>query len=119
MDLRSDPESINELEKISRTHVTPEEGMSVAQKIGATLYLETSSRRGTGVHEVFEHAARKAFRYQIGKEKTKAVGESVLLYNKLAIGALCPDTLLTHSRIRKSVRTHVVQAEPIYKHVLC
>jgi len=45
--------------------------MAVAQKIGATHYLETSSKRGIGVHEAFERAAREAFRYSLSTKNKR------------------------------------------------
>uniref|UniRef100_A0A8H7XLX8 Uncharacterized protein n=1 Tax=Psilocybe cubensis TaxID=181762 RepID=A0A8H7XLX8_PSICU len=43
-----------------RRAVTPEEGMAVAQKIGAKHYLECSAKSGEGVREVFQYATRAA-----------------------------------------------------------
>ncbi|KAL1921658.1 uncharacterized protein VTP21DRAFT_10300 [Calcarisporiella thermophila] len=59
-DLRYDPAVVEELRKTSQRPVTPEEGMSVAQKIGAYKYLECSAKTGEGVRDVFEHATRAA-----------------------------------------------------------
>ncbi|CAG8486717.1 10773_t:CDS:2 [Paraglomus occultum] len=59
-DLRFDPKTIEELRKTSQRPVTPEEGMAVAQRIGAYKYLECSAKTGDGVREVFEHATRAA-----------------------------------------------------------
>ncbi|PAV16782.1 small GTPase-binding protein [Pyrrhoderma noxium] len=50
-DLRRDPKTIEELRKTSQRPVTPEEGVAVAQKIGAKQYLECSARTGEGVRE--------------------------------------------------------------------
>jgi len=41
--------------------------MAVAQKIGATRYLECSAKSGQGVREVFEHATRAALLSKPGK----------------------------------------------------
>ncbi|KAI8149364.1 P-loop containing nucleoside triphosphate hydrolase protein [Fennellomyces sp. T-0311] len=59
-DLRNDPHTIEELRKTSQRPVTYEEGMAVAQKIGAYKYLECSAKDGDGVREVFENATRAA-----------------------------------------------------------
>ncbi|KAH9480045.1 GTP-binding protein rho1 [Psilocybe cubensis] len=54
------PRVIEELRKTSQRPVTPEEGMAVAQKIGAKHYLECSAKSGEGVREVFQYATRAA-----------------------------------------------------------
>ncbi|KAL1923982.1 uncharacterized protein VTP21DRAFT_7017 [Calcarisporiella thermophila] len=59
-DLRYDPAVIEELRKTSQRPVSPEEGMTIAQKIGAYKYLECSAKTGEGVRDVFEHATRAA-----------------------------------------------------------
>ncbi|KAG9085798.1 GTP-binding protein Rho1 [Ceratobasidium sp. UAMH 11750] len=59
-DLRYDPETIKELRRTNQHPVTPEEGMAVAQKIGARHYIECSARTGEGVREVFHYATRAA-----------------------------------------------------------
>ncbi|KAI8367379.1 GTP-binding protein rhoA [Choanephora cucurbitarum] len=57
-DLRNDPGKIEELRRTSQRPVTTEEGLGVAQKIGAYKYLECSAKTGEGVREVFQHATR-------------------------------------------------------------
>ncbi|KAM6491364.1 small GTPase-binding protein, partial [Amanita muscaria] len=57
-DLRRDYRVIEDLRKYNQRPVTPEEGMAVAQKIGAKHYLECSARTGEGVREVFQFATR-------------------------------------------------------------
>ncbi|KAF8519697.1 P-loop containing nucleoside triphosphate hydrolase protein [Gautieria morchelliformis] len=75
-DLRRDPKTIEELRKTSQRPVTPEEGMAVAQKIGAKNYLECSAKSGEGVREVFQYATRAALlsrKASGGKGKGKCV----------------------------------------------
>ena len=59
-DLRRDPKTIEDLRKAGQWLVTPEEGMDMAQKIGAKQYLECSAISGEGVREVFQCATRAA-----------------------------------------------------------
>lgn len=76
-DLRRDPKIIEELRKTSQRPVSPEEGMAVAQKIGAARYLECSAKTGEGVREVFEHATRAALLSK-GSKKRGSKGCMVL-----------------------------------------
>jgi len=59
-DLRRDPKTIEMLKRHGQRTVSSEEGMAVAQKIGARQYLECSAKLGEGVREVFQHATRVA-----------------------------------------------------------
>lgn len=59
-DLRNDPKTIEDLRKTNQQPVTTDEGMAIANKIGAYKYLECSAKDGEGVREVFEHATRAA-----------------------------------------------------------
>ncbi|KAJ3540317.1 hypothetical protein NMY22_g4351 [Coprinellus aureogranulatus] len=70
-DLRRDPRVIEELRKTSQRPVTPEEGMAVAQKIGAKHYLECSAKTGEGVREVFQYATRAALLSKGQRKKSK------------------------------------------------
>ncbi|OMH86190.1 GTP-binding protein rho1 [Zancudomyces culisetae] len=67
-DLRNDPRTIEDLRRNGLHPVTTEEGMSVAQKIGAFKYLECSAKTNDGVREVFEAATRAAL---LSKTKKK------------------------------------------------
>jgi len=60
VDLRDDRDVIEELRKNNQMPVTQEQGMKVAQKLGAYKYLECSAKLGIGVQEVFENATRAA-----------------------------------------------------------
>lgn len=81
-DLRHDKETLTILSK-HRTHpVTSEEALSVARQLGATTYVETSSRASSkGVKDAFEVAALAALgklnkqqmkqQKQVGRSKSK------------------------------------------------
>ncbi|KAG9119154.1 GTP-binding protein Rho1 [Ceratobasidium sp. 392] len=70
-DLRHDPATIEELRKYGQKPVTTEEGMVLAQKIGARRYLECSAKTGEGVHEVFQRAARASLERPEKHKKSK------------------------------------------------
>ncbi|KZP09572.1 ras-domain-containing protein [Athelia psychrophila] len=59
-DIRREPKVIEELRKTSQHPVTKEEGIAVAEKIGARIYLECSAKTGFGVRELFLFATRAA-----------------------------------------------------------
>jgi hypothetical protein len=63
-DLRGDPNTIKELNKMKQEPVKPEEGRAMAEKINAFAYLECSAKSKEGVREVFETATRAAL--QVG-----------------------------------------------------
>ncbi|OHW95337.1 GTP-binding protein rho2 [Colletotrichum incanum] len=67
-DLRENPVSIKEMRKESLRFVTYQEGVDVAEGIGAWKYLECSSLSGKGVDNVFEAATRAAL-LTIGKDE--------------------------------------------------
>ncbi|GAA5861697.1 hypothetical protein JCM8547_000708 [Rhodosporidiobolus lusitaniae] len=60
-DLRTSPRAIDLLKAQGRHPVTYEEGLAVAQRIGAR-YAEVSAMKGEGVEEVFEMALGEAMR---------------------------------------------------------
>jgi len=72
MDLRNDPRTIEELRRAGHKPVSFEEAASVAQKIGATRYLECSAKEGKGVKAVFEHATRAALLSRGGTKRHKS-----------------------------------------------
>jgi len=69
-DLRYDPKTIDELRRVNQRPVTEQEGQAVAQKIGATKYLECSAKTNEGVREVFEAATRAALTMNRKKSKS-------------------------------------------------
>jgi Ras family protein A len=48
-----------------------EQGMAIAQKIGAKHYLECSAKTGEGVREVFQYATRAALLRPQKRSKNK------------------------------------------------
>jgi len=69
-DLRHDPRTIEELRANNQSPVTTDQGMSIAQRIGAYKYLECSAKTNEGVRGVFEHATRAALLTPV-KKKSK------------------------------------------------
>jgi len=65
-DLRNDPNTIKDLNKVKQEPVRPEEGRAMAEKINAFAYLECSAKSKEGVREVFETATRAALQVRIG-----------------------------------------------------
>ncbi|KAI5449435.1 Rho GTPase [Naganishia albida] len=59
-DLRDDPEAGQRLRERGMRMVGYEEGLQVAQRVGATRYLECSAKMGRGVREAILEAARVA-----------------------------------------------------------
>ncbi|KAI9332569.1 ras-related C3 botulinum toxin substrate 1, isoform CRA_b, partial [Zopfochytrium polystomum] len=56
-DLQSDPEIVAELTRVGWHPVTYKEGLQMAQRIGASQYLECSAIQNDGVIDVFKAAA--------------------------------------------------------------
>ena len=61
-DLRSDPDTLEELEKRKLKPVTTEQGKAMAERVKAVAYLECSAKTREGVREIFETAARASLR---------------------------------------------------------
>jgi len=70
-DLRRDNKTLSNLRSVNQQPVSPEEGMAVAQKIGAKHYLECSAKTGEGVREVFQYATRAALLSRQGRRNRK------------------------------------------------
>jgi len=57
-DLRLDDDALDRLRQAGKELITSEQGVSLAQKIGAKRYFECSARTGKGLGQIFEFAAR-------------------------------------------------------------
>lgn len=68
-DLRDDTKRICELRCQHQKFVSVQEGLEMASRISAVGYVECSTLLGEGVHEVFDLAARIAWRYEIFQKK--------------------------------------------------
>lgn len=71
VDLRNDPQCIEELKKQGQKPVTTAEAVEQANKIGAVMHVECSARSRDGVKNVFEQAVRAAL---TAKKKKKSSG---------------------------------------------
>jgi GTPase SAR1 family protein len=58
IDLRNDKNVIKSLMKTKREPIKHEQGLEMANKIGACTYLECSAKRKEGIQVIFETAAR-------------------------------------------------------------
>ena len=68
-DLRNDPNTIRELQKMKQEPVKFEDGRAMKERISAYDYLECSAKTKEGVREVFETATKAALQM---KKKKKA-----------------------------------------------
>lgn len=74
-DLRNDPGTISELQKMKQETVKSDQGNDMKDKINAFSYLECSAKSKDGVREVFEIATRAALQT---KKKKKNKGCQLL-----------------------------------------
>jgi Ras family protein A len=58
LDLRTDPQTIEELKKHGEKPITTEVGQQLAAQIKADAYMECSAKTREGIQELFVHAAR-------------------------------------------------------------
>lgn len=80
IDLRDDPDTLSKLSAANKKPVSTEEGERLARKIGATKYIECSSKLNLGVKEVFEHSTRASLSVAKKRPKRNVVkGGCVLL----------------------------------------
>ncbi|XP_050059701.1 uncharacterized protein LOC114130270 [Aphis gossypii] len=82
-DLRNDPNTIRELNKMKQEPVRPEEGRAMAEKINAFAYLECSAKSKEGVREVFETSTRAAL--QVKKKKKGKCALLTLISDKCCL----------------------------------
>ncbi|KAK1927221.1 P-loop containing nucleoside triphosphate hydrolase protein [Papiliotrema laurentii] len=79
-DLRDDPKTIQDLDRMGQHPVRRDEGLAVAQKIGAQGYVECSAKTNEGVKEVFQTATRHALQSKkSGRSKRSGKGGCVVL----------------------------------------
>jgi len=70
-DLRNDPHTLRELQKMKQEPVSQAQGNAMAGQIGAVAYIECSAKTKEGVREVFETATRAALQKRKGKDGGK------------------------------------------------
>lgn len=75
-DLRTDPAVVQDLAKMDQRPVSHEEGMALAQKIGAKAYLECSVKRNEGIRIIFQTAAQESL---LSKPKKRRRGPCIIL----------------------------------------
>ena len=67
-DLRNDPNTIKELEKMKLEPVKLEEGSAMAEQINAFAYHECSAKNKEEVREVFDTVTRASLQFKKGKK---------------------------------------------------
>lgn len=77
-DLRSDPLTLEKLEKYKKKPVTQKEAMGMAKEIGAESYFECSALLQVGLKEIFE----QAFTVKSNPRKNKAMSIPFLKWFK-------------------------------------
>ncbi|KAI6239825.1 Rho-1 [Aphelenchoides fujianensis] len=68
-DLRTDPQTIRDLDRNKQEPVKTEQAKAIAERIGAFAYLECSAKIGEGIREVFEKATQAALQQKKKKKK--------------------------------------------------
>ncbi|KAL6060375.1 Rho GTPase protein rac1 [Balamuthia mandrillaris] len=64
LDLRKDPKTLENLEKLKLSPITTEQGIKLAESIGAFAYCECSAMTQEGLKNVFDEAARCFVAYE-------------------------------------------------------
>ena len=67
-DLKEDPGTLAEMEKLDSKPVTLEEGKEMAKSINAFCYKECSAKTGYQVNDVFDEAIKASFLKQSSSE---------------------------------------------------
>ncbi|WWD19147.1 GTP-binding protein rhoA [Kwoniella shandongensis] len=78
-DLRQDPKTINDLQRMNQRPVQTGEGQDVARKINAQAYVECSAKTGEGVRLVFETATKFALLSKKGKGPKSGKGKGCVV----------------------------------------
>lgn len=68
IDLRDDPNSIQQLQKQNLAPIRREQGMKLAKKLKAYAYVECSALTQKGLHQVFEEAIRAVLVPKVTKQ---------------------------------------------------
>ncbi|KAL2917695.1 hypothetical protein HK105_202568 [Polyrhizophydium stewartii] len=72
-DLRENPAALENMRIQGITPVSYEEGLRIANQIGAAKYMECSAKTGEGIHEIFTVAAKLALKPRRRMNKCKLV----------------------------------------------
>ncbi|KAI6239814.1 Rho-1 [Aphelenchoides fujianensis] len=68
-DLRTDPQTIRDLDRNKQEPVKTDQAKAIAEQIGAFAYLECSAKAKEGIREVFEKATQAALQQKKKKKK--------------------------------------------------
>lgn len=79
LDLRDDEDALRKLEKKKMAPVTTEQGMQMAQELGAAKYLECSAKTQKGLKNVFDTAIRVGLQTRHQSHKKRSGKKCTLL----------------------------------------
>jgi Ras-related C3 botulinum toxin substrate 1 len=74
LDLRDDPEALQKLEATKQSPITYEQGMQMANEIGAVKYMQCSALTQKGLKGVFDEAVRSVISLLHERKKTNSNG---------------------------------------------